>query len=311
MTVKDRVLVIAQPPPEVGNLTRGTDYTTAADNARALGASAVVSIVSYQRLAAWTRLRETEERGKLEIDRLPENDESRPFILAGPAPRVGALPRREARCDEDHDPRRGRRGRPVLCVQGRQDRAHSHDRVDPRRGHRERRRNHRGLRPDAAARVRGARRSSRSPGPRVPACDRHESARGPGKDDIYNGADDDGSGVVALLQMAEAVAAGPRPKRSLLFVWHTGEEYGSWGAKYFNAFPTVPLDHVVAQLNVDMIGRSRPNGDDKPEDQVLSGPERGLHRRLATFEPGPRRHLRSGGPGVPQPGAELQVRRPG
>ena len=82
--VKDRVLVITQPPPEVGNLTRGTDYTTAADNARALGASAVVSIVSYQRLAAWTRLREAEERGKLEIDRLPENDESRPFILAGP-----------------------------------------------------------------------------------------------------------------------------------------------------------------------------------------------------------------------------------
>jgi Zn-dependent M28 family amino/carboxypeptidase len=93
-----------------------------------------------------------------------------------------------------------------------------------------------------------------------------------GKDDIYNGADDDGSGVVALLQMAEAVAAGPRPKRSLLFVWHTGEEYGSWGAKYFTAFPTVPLDHIVAQLNVDMIGRSRQKGDDTPEDQVLSGP---------------------------------------
>jgi acetylornithine deacetylase/succinyl-diaminopimelate desuccinylase-like protein len=41
--------------------------------------------------------------------------------------------------------------------------------------------------------------------------------------------DDDGSGVVALVTMAEAVARGPRPKRSLLFVWHTGEEYGSWG----------------------------------------------------------------------------------
>ena len=68
------------------------------------------------------------------------------------------------------------------------------------------------------------------------------------------------------------LAAGPRPKRSLLFVWHTGEEYGSWGAKYFTAFPTVPLDRVVAQLNVDMIGRSRPKGDDTPEDQVLSGP---------------------------------------
>ncbi len=90
-------------------------------------------------------------------------------------------------------------------------------------------------------------------------------------DEIYNGADDDGSGTVALLAMAEAVAAGPRPKRSLLFVWHTGEEHGSWGAKYFTTFPTVPLDRVVAQLNVDMIGRSKLPGDNAPADEVLTG----------------------------------------
>ena len=93
-----------------------------------------------------------------------------------------------------------------------------------------------------------------------------------GGDDINNGADDDGSGVVALVTMAGAVAKGPRPKRSLLFVWHTGEEYGSWGAKYFVAFPPVPVDHIVAQLNVDMIGRARYPGDSNPGDGQLTGP---------------------------------------
>jgi hypothetical protein len=91
-------------------------------------------------------------------------------------------------------------------------------------------------------------------------------------DDINNGADDDGSGVVALVTMAGAVAKAPRPKRSLLFVWHTGEEYGSWGARYFVNFPPVPIDHIVAQLNVDMIGRARHSDDSNPADTQLTGP---------------------------------------
>ena len=57
--------------------------------------------------------------------------------------------------------------------------------------------------------------------------------------------------------MAEAFATSRvRPKRSILFVWHTGEEAGLWGSRYFTDHPTVPLDHIVAQLNIDMIGRS-------------------------------------------------------
>jgi Peptidase family M28 len=80
-------------------------------------------------------------------------------------------------------------------------------------------------------------------------------------DRIWNGADDDGSGTVALLALARAFADGPRPKRSLLFVWHTGEERGLWGSRYFVDYPTVALDRIVAQLNIDMIGRNR---DDKP-----------------------------------------------
>lgn len=75
-------------------------------------------------------------------------------------------------------------------------------------------------------------------------------------DSIYNGADDDGSGSVGALEIAEAFAkSGVRPRRSLIFVWHTGEEAGLLGSRYFTDNPTVPRDSIVAQLNMDMIGR--------------------------------------------------------
>ena len=80
----------------------------------------------------------------------------------------------------------------------------------------------------------------------------------PGADKIWNGADDDGSGTVAVLNIAEALSkSANRPKRSVLLVWHCGEEKGLWGSEYFNKFPTVDIKNVVAQLNIDMIGRSK------------------------------------------------------
>jgi hypothetical protein len=92
-------------------------------------------------------------------------------------------------------------------------------------------------------------------------------------DSIYNGADDDGSGTTALLGMAEAIShAKQRPRRSVLFVWHCGEEKGLWGSRYFTDYPTIPLDHIVAQLNIDMIGRSKKDGDTNPRNANLSGP---------------------------------------
>ena len=93
----------------------------------------------------------------------------------------------------------------------------------------------------------------------------------PGEDKIWNGADDDGSGTVAVLAMAEALAKSPRkPKRSILFVWHAGEEKGLWGSEYFNKYPTVDIKKVVAQLNIDMIGRSRKADDVNPKNKDLS-----------------------------------------
>lgn len=80
-------------------------------------------------------------------------------------------------------------------------------------------------------------------------------------DSINNGADDDGSGSMALLEIAESIqAARVKPKRSTLFVWHTGEEAGLVGSAYFTRHPTVPMDSIVAQVNIDMIGRGR-DGD--------------------------------------------------
>ncbi|MBD0320811.1 MAG: M28 family peptidase [Gemmatimonadetes bacterium] len=80
---------------------------------------------------------------------------------------------------------------------------------------------------------------------------------GPRRDSIFNGADDDGSGTVALLEIAEAMAAAPRPRRSILFVSHTAEESGLYGSQHFTDHPTVPRESIVAALNMDMVGRGR------------------------------------------------------
>jgi Zn-dependent M28 family amino/carboxypeptidase len=84
------------------------------------------------------------------------------------------------------------------------------------------------------------------------------------EDRIWNGADDDGSGSAALLAMAKAFATGPRPRRSVVFVWHAGEEAGLIGSGYMAENPVVSLDRIQAQFNVDMIGRNR---DDDPRQQ--------------------------------------------
>ena len=96
------------------------------------------------------------------------------------------------------------------------------------------------------------------------------------QDSIFNGADDDGSGSVSVLEIAEAFAtAKQRPKRSILFVWHTGEEAGLYGSEHFTDHPTVPRDSIVAQLNMDMVGRGGANdvtGETKTGELTRGGP---------------------------------------
>jgi len=78
----------------------------------------------------------------------------------------------------------------------------------------------------------------------------------PRLDSIYNGADDDGSGTVALIEIAQAFARGSmKPRRSILLVSHTAEEKGLVGSDWFTDHSTVPIDSIVAEIDVDMIGR--------------------------------------------------------
>ena len=73
--------------------------------------------------------------------------------------------------------------------------------------------------------------------------------------EIYNGADDDGSGTVAVLEMAKAISKNP-PKRSTMIIFHTGEEKGLLGSKYYSENQLVKMENIVAMFNMDMIGRS-------------------------------------------------------
>jgi hypothetical protein len=93
-------------------------------------------------------------------------------------------------------------------------------------------------------------------------------------DSIANGADDDASGSVALLEIAKSIAsANPRPLRSILFVWHAAEEKGLLGSAHFTERPTVPRDSIVAQVNADMIGRNGGATEDAP---IPAGSDRTL-----------------------------------
>ncbi len=80
----------------------------------------------------------------------------------------------------------------------------------------------------------------------------------PGRpDSINNGADDDASGTAGVVELAEAFSRpGARPRRSLIFLTVSGEEKGLWGSRYFVEHPPVPIDRIVAAINMDMIGRN-------------------------------------------------------
>ncbi len=91
-------------------------------------------------------------------------------------------------------------------------------------------------------------------------------------DDIYNAADDNASGSAGTLAIAEALAAGPRPKRSVIFLWDSGEERGLWGTRFFVSRPPVPLERIVAEFNIDMIGANRAPGSPDADAAGTTGP---------------------------------------
>lgn len=97
-------------------------------------------------------------------------------------------------------------------------------------------------------------------------------------DKINNGADDDGSGTVAVLAMAKAFSQakkdGNGPRRSILFMTVTGEEKGLLGSEYYSENPVFPLDKTVVDLNIDMIGRRDPAHKDSPAYVYVIGSDR-------------------------------------
>ena len=93
-------------------------------------------------------------------------------------------------------------------------------------------------------------------------------------DIINNGADDDGSGTVSLMAIAKAFATGQKPKRSVMFVWHSGEEDGLHGSRYMSDHPVLPLEQMVAMLNIDMVGRNRCDDVAQANTVYLVGSER-------------------------------------
>jgi Zn-dependent M28 family amino/carboxypeptidase len=84
---------------------------------------------------------------------------------------------------------------------------------------------------------------------------------------LHPGADDDGSGTVGIMELAEAFVKakkdGKGPRRSIVFLSQQGEEKGLWGSEYYTDHPIYPLDKTTVDLNIDMIGRSDP--DRKPD----------------------------------------------
>jgi Zn-dependent M28 family amino/carboxypeptidase len=95
-------------------------------------------------------------------------------------------------------------------------------------------------------------------------------------DGVNNGADDDASGSAALMAIARAfadgAARGMRPKRTMIFLWVAGEEKGLWGSQYFNQFPPIDIRKIVANLNMDMIGRTKTPGYADPQSYRLVEP---------------------------------------
>ncbi|MBW8051093.1 MAG: M28 family peptidase [Cytophagales bacterium] len=95
---------------------------------------------------------------------------------------------------------------------------------------------------------------------------------------IYNGADDNGSGICAIIEIAqafmEAKKAGYGPRRSLLFMPTTGEEIGLLGSHYYTENPVFPMENTIANLNIDMIGRLDEKYQDNPDYVYLIGSDR-------------------------------------
>ena len=112
--------------------------------------------------------------------------------------------------------------------------------------------------------------------------------------EVYNGADDDGSGTVGLLSMAQAFSQAARnghgPRRSILFLANTGEEKGLLGSEYYTSHPVFSLANTVADLNIDMIGRTDAAHLNKPDYVYVIGSDKLSSQLHSVMQEANRRH---------------------
>jgi hypothetical protein len=270
--VKDKIMIVSGGgfPNGVtrGDLrgTRGVDWADPPTYAQMRGAKGIITIPGFQNLAFWDRLRRNAtERGNIAVEKFQAgNAESQVPTIIASLGMLNALFRGEPQSASGlfHHSVAGEAGaafdltaskRATFTISGQAEVLNTQNVV---------------------AVLEGSDPTLKSEYVALGAHYDHVGIGAPvGGDNIYNGADDDGSGTTALLAIAEALAQShTRPKRSILFVWHCGEEKGLWGSRYFTENPTVPLERIIAQLNIDMIGRSRRDGDTAPVNAALSGP---------------------------------------
>jgi hypothetical protein len=281
--VKNKIIVLSGErypkgvtPGELDENKRGEDWVQPRDYAKKMGALGVVSLPSVQGLDRWDRvLRRQLAGGSLSVTKLDDVPRgSLPDITLAPKMADALFQGEKHSSDEilksmsgsspveafELDPAK----RLSLTISGQDESLNTQNVVGLIEG------GDRNLKNEYVAI--GAHYDHVGTGP-AGSNGRGPSRDGSTSDTIYNGADDDGSGTVTLLAMAEALARGPRrPKRSVLFVWHCGEEKGLWGSEYFATYPTVPIDRIVAQFNIDMIGRSKKEGDTSAPNRALTGP---------------------------------------
>lgn len=271
MDVKGKFLIVAGNPPRGNALPgqEGTDWMSPADVARQRGALGIIQVPTFRYLGYWPYLAAGLDRGVVTVTAF-QNSGGAPELLASPALVAAIFTREKTDGQQIFDG--GESGQLPAPFALRADKTLALTlvgRVEPLQTQ-----NVIGIVPGTDPELKH----------QYVVIGAHYDHVGIGRavngDDLYNGADDDGSGTDANLALAEAFARGPRPKRSILFIWHAGEEKGLWGSRYFTTHPTVPLADVVTELNMDMLGRSKPAGDTDPRDAKLTG-----HDEIYTIGP--------------------------
>jgi hypothetical protein len=242
----------------------GETWQSPATYAAGHGALGVVLIPDFEGLSGWNRQRQSAvERGIVSVDKLPRSKlPSVPVITASPGLVAAIFEGERVRGPEAFARAQGHKGgAPFELSKAKMLRMNvaSNDRVLSTQ--------------NVVAVWRGSDPKLKDEYVALGAHYDHVGTSSKGPDRVFNGADDDGSGTTALLAVAEALSRGQmKTKRSVLFVWHAGEERGLLGSDFFTTFPTVPLDRIIAQLNIDMIGRSRAPGDASAANASLTGP---------------------------------------